>query len=268
MGTALRFLDHNVSWAGDRSVRELIAIAGGLALCTYEFVDPRGVDVGNLIVYVLATGLFALRVYFARAAAVGACVGALAQQWPHLRGDITGGDLETYGVFPLLAIALLASSDLVERFERSPARHRWIPNAWAQFTAAQTRVIRWSVYAAGALGGLLDHMIQLSTRFGELGVWPRASMIAIIAFAALLVLGRAIGLVGLWLTALVVAVQLAPHAWLFEQQLAAGEVSEAARVFFSARFYLLPALLLAVFTVVTATPYTLRLLRRSLFARA
>ena len=84
--------------------------------------------------------LFLLRFFVARAAAVGACIGAIVQQWPHLRsGDITP---ETLALVPLAGIALLASRDLVDRFERAPSRLRWLPNPWASFTAAQTRGMR------------------------------------------------------------------------------------------------------------------------------
>ncbi len=266
-------LDRDLAWAGGRSPRELIILAGGLALCCSELLDPRALDVGNFLVYVLATAAFAVRVYFARAAAVGACVGALAQQWPHLRFGLDHVDAGTLGVFPLLALALLASPDLVRRFERETSRHRWLPNHWAPFTATQTRTIRWSIYSAGALAGLLDHTLQLSRHHvmwaavENVPVWPRVAMISIVVCAGLLVLGRAIGLIGLWLTSLVVAALIAPHAWAAEQWLLARDFPESAQVFWSAKHYLSPALLLAVITVITSTPFVLRLLRR-VFLRA
>ncbi len=263
-------LDRDLAWAGGRSPRELLILAGGVALCCSELLDPRTLDLGNFLVYVLATVAFAVRVYFARAAAVGACVGALAQQWPHLRFGLEHVNLATLGVFPLLAIALLASPDLVRRFERETSRHRWLPNHWAPFTASQTRTIRWSIYSAGALGGLLDHTLQLSQHqviwaaVENVPAWPRVAMISIVVCAGLLVLGRAIGLIGLWLTSIFVAVLIAPHAWTAERWLIAHELPERAQVFWSAKHYLSPALLLAALTVITSTPFALRLLRRVL----
>ncbi len=45
-----------------------------------------------------------------------------------------------------------------------------MPNLWASFTAAQTRILRWSAYAAGALAGLLDHRItENAARRRQLG---------------------------------------------------------------------------------------------------
>ncbi|MCB9754174.1 MAG: hypothetical protein H6713_29885 [Myxococcales bacterium] len=217
--------------------------------------------------YILATLAFAARVYFARAAAVGACVGALAQQWPHLRFGLERADIWTLGVLPLAAIALLASSDLVRRFERDASRHRWLTNHWAPYTDRQTRTIRWSIYTAGALGGLLDHILQLSSRVAVdfVPAWPRVAMIAIVICAALLVLGRAIGLVGLWLTCVTVAVLITPHAVAVERWFFTGApLPEHARALGGAWHYLSPALLLALLTAITATPFVLRLLGRVL----
>ena len=64
----------------------------------------------------------------------------------------------------------------LRRFERAPSRVRWLPNLWAGFTAAQTRTLRWSAYAAGALAGLLDHITEQAVY--DAG-WARGSMIAL-----------------------------------------------------------------------------------------
>ncbi len=117
----MKFLDRDVPWAGHRSVRELIILSGGIALTTAEATSGY-VDVGNLIVYAGATLVFASRFYLARAVAVGACIGAIVQQWPHLRFGLGHANVETLAVLPLLAIALLCSRDLVERFDRGESR--------------------------------------------------------------------------------------------------------------------------------------------------
>ena len=106
-----------------RTVRELVCIAGGLGIITFEAVRPLPIDWPNMAVYIGATSLFALRFYAARAAAVATCLGAVVQQWPSLRlGEV---DWETLALFPLVAFVVLASSDLVDRFERAPSRVRW-----------------------------------------------------------------------------------------------------------------------------------------------
>jgi hypothetical protein len=257
----MRWLDHEVPNTGGRSVRELIILSGGLALTIGELLRPGGPDIGNWLVYAGATLLFGVRFYLARAVAVGACVGAIAQQWPHLRHGFV--DVETLAVLPLAAIALLASRDLVGRFEGAPSRHRLLPNPWKAFTSAQTRTLRWSCYAAGALGGLLDHSLQISG-LADPPLWPRAAMIAIILSIAALSLGRAVGLLVLWLTGVAVAVLIAPQVPAAEA-LFAGEPYDAdALLLVNSADYILPIFLLAVASAAIATPFTARLLRRAL----
>ncbi|MBK7829179.1 hypothetical protein [Nannocystis sp.] len=261
----MSFLDRELSWCAGRTVRELLVVAGGTAIVIAEVVRPGPVDIGNLAVYLLATLLLLLRFFAARAAAVGACIGAIVQQWPHLRhGEVT---LETLALLPLAGIALLASSDLVDRFERAPSRLRWLPNPWASFTAAETRSLRWAAYAAGALAGLLDHTLQLVTRTAQLhGMtapwWPRIAMVVLVGALALLCLGRAVGLLIVWLAAVVVAVLVAPLAWQAEPLLQRGDT--LAPLYQYAAPYLLPVLLLAVAAALLTTPAVARLLARTL----
>ncbi len=76
----MSFLDRELSWCAGRTVRELLVVAGGTAIVIAEVVRPGPVDIGNLAVYLLATLLLLLRFFAARAAAVGACIGAIVQQ--------------------------------------------------------------------------------------------------------------------------------------------------------------------------------------------
>jgi hypothetical protein len=268
----MTFVDREVFLG--RTPRELVCIAGGLAITTFELVRPLPVDWPNLAVYVGATLLFAVRFYAARAAAMAACFGALVQQWPSLR--LGQYDWETLAVFPLVAFVVLASSDLVERFERAPSRVRWLPNLWANFTAAQTRTLRWSAYAAGALAGLLDHITEQSV--GDAG-WARGSMIALTVSLVLLCAGRAVAMLLLWATSLVVAVYTIPLVLPAEATLAheatfsqfsvadfapAGTLLLPAAIA-GARLYILPAAVLAVVALALTTPTVVRLLRRTLF---
>lgn len=95
-------LDHELRRFGRRTVRELVIVGGGLAVVASEIVRPGPVDPGNLIVYIVATLLFALRCFAARAAGVGASIGACVQQWPHLRlCEVTP---ETLALLPLVRL--------------------------------------------------------------------------------------------------------------------------------------------------------------------
>ncbi|MEZ4381873.1 MAG: hypothetical protein R3A79_11010 [Nannocystaceae bacterium] len=262
----MRWLDHEVPRTGGRSVRELIILTGGLALTIGELVRPGGPDVGNWLVYAGATALFGVRFYLARAVAVGACVGAIAQQWPYLRGGLEHASLETLAVFPVAAIALLASRDLVARFEGGASRHRLLPNPWRAFTSAQTRTLRASCYAAGALAGLLDHAVYAASGSGA-PLGARAAMIGIIASIAALSLGHAVGLLGIWILGVVVAVSLAPRL-LATDPLFGGDphaVSSVGALGYAVEErYLLAMVILAVASAAIATPFTARLLRRAL----
>lgn len=252
-----------------RTVRELVVLTGGLAITVFELVRPGQPDWPNLAVYVLATALFAARFYAARAAAVAACIGAIAQQWPHLRaGEVTW---ETLGLLPLAGIAVLASSDLVARFDRAPSHVRWLPNLWAAFSAAETRTIRWSAYAAGALAGLLDHITEQIRWTPDAAAWPRTSMIALSVALLLLCAGRALGLLAVWVVSLFVVLNVGPlvpaaestlAAWGLPALAAPGLVLPASIA--AAATYLLPAALLAALAAALTTPYALRLLRRTL----
>ncbi len=261
----MQFLDSDVGWAGHRSVRELLILLGGVGLTVGEYVRPGGPDIGNFIVYAGATVVFASRFYLARAVAVGACIGAIAQQWPHLRYGMEAANLETTAIFPLIAIALLCSRDLVERFDRGPSRWQWLPNPWTEFTLQQTRTLRYACYAAGALGGLLDHTFQIAPSFVQTPVWPRVAMIALIGMIGLLGLGRAIGLLGVWAVGLWSAISLAPQLAPAERAIA-GELHTLDPAFWGGPHYVLPMFLLASAAVVVAFPSVVRLLK-NVFAR-
>ena len=56
----MRPLDRELPWCAGRTVRELLAITGGLAIVAAELYRPGPVDPGNLAVYVLATHGFHL----------------------------------------------------------------------------------------------------------------------------------------------------------------------------------------------------------------
>ncbi len=263
----MTFLDREVAWCAGRTLREILAVAGGLAIVAAELIRPGEPDLGNLAVYVIATLLLATRFFAARAAAVGACIGAIVQQWPYLRlGDV---DVETLAVLPVAGILLLASGDLVDRFERAPSRFAWLPNPWAAFGAAETRGLRWAAYAAGALAGLLDHTAQTTAHsFEMLGhsapMWPRLAEGLFMFALLLLCLGRAVGVLLAWLTAVAVVVFAAPLAWQAESMLRHGDPITLPLAWFNAAHYLLPIVLLAATAAAITTPAIARLLRRTL----
>jgi hypothetical protein len=259
----MSWLHHEVSWAGNRSVHELLITGAGVTLCTVELTSRGGPDVGNAIVYISATLLFALRFYLARAIGVGACIAAIAQQWPNLRYGLDHADVMTLGVLPLLGIIALASPHLTARFEGAPSNISLLPNPWSSFSTAQTRTLRWSCYAAGALAGLLDHSVQIS-HLADPPLWPQAAMVAIIISIGALSLGRSVGLLSLWITGLTVAFLTAPQVFAAEAAIAGDIAGAHALIFTGGPHYILPIILLALASSVIATPFTARLLRRTI----
>ncbi len=259
----MRWLHHEVSWAGNRSVHELLLIGAGITLCGLALAAPGKPDIGNLIVYIAATLLFTARFYLARAIGVGTCIAAIAQQWPYLRYGADQADFMTLGILPLLGILALANSHLAERFEGAPSKLSILPNPWSSFTTAQTRTLRWSCYAAGALAGLLDHSLQVS-HLVDPPLWPRIAMIAIIISIGALSLGRSVGLLSLWITGITVAALTAPQVLAAEAAIAGDFAGTGALVFTGGPHYVLPIVLLAIASAVIATPFTARLLRRTI----
>lgn len=255
----MRWLDREIPGTCGRSVRELVILTGGVALSTWEVTREGGPDLGNLAVYVGATLLFAARFYLARAVAVGSCIGASAQQWPHLRHGLAEADVETLAVFPVVALGLLASQDLIGRFEGAPSKLRLLPNPWAAFTSAETRTLRWACYAAGALAGLLDHSLQL-THWADPPLWPRAAMVSLCAALVVLGLGRAIGLLGVWATGVAVALAVAPQVMPAESAIAGDRLAASGILFGGGAHYVLPIFGLAVAAAVISTRDTVRLL--------
>ncbi len=92
--------------------------------------------------------------------------------------------------------------------------------------------------------------------------WPRIAMVVLVGALALLCLGRAVGLLIVWLAAVVVAVLVAPLAWQAEPLLQRGDT--LAPLYQYAAPYLLPVLLLAVAAALLTTPAVARLLARTL----
>jgi hypothetical protein len=99
----------------------------------------------------------------------------------------------------VLAVVLLASRDLTERFDETPSRVRWFPNAWAALPRAHARTLRVSAYALAVTGAVVFQEWCLGARgfpWSPALVAVLAGTIVLLAFgrapALLLVLGVAV----------------------------------------------------------------------------
>jgi hypothetical protein len=250
-------LDRPVPFARGRTVRELVLLSLGVGYVAYELLQPDTMWL-NVAIYSLATVLFALRFFPARALGVGVALGALAQRLPDLRlADAQLYDPHVY--IALGVIALLASRDLEARFERAPSRLSWLPNAWAELPARDMRLLRACAYALGALAAVLYFLwgppfwgstaFELARLLGSLGFLTLT--------IGLLAAGRAPALFLVPLVCVPIAIFNAMDVPLAEQTLATGGFV------YGGPQYVLPAAALATIATILAAPYCVRLVRRA-----
>jgi hypothetical protein len=220
-----------------RTTRELALVGIGLFGVMWGLVGNGPYGVEWSLAWAVATPLFAMRFWAARGIAVGACIAAVAQ-WVCLT-ELR----EWHWVLnvPLVALALLASRDLVARFDEAPSRLRWLPNPWALMPSQHARRLRWCAYAAGVMASVLCQMWCSGER--SFPATP-AFFWSLGAIVALLAMGRAVMLLPLAGAAIAAAVALLPGAL-------GGHVGS------------LEALACSLATLALATPYVARLIRGS-----
>jgi hypothetical protein len=218
-----------------RTAREVALTGIGLFGVVWGLVGagPYGIEWSTA--WAVVTSLFVARFWAARGIAAGACIAAVAQwvcvselrAWPWIVN------------VPVVALALLASRDLVARFEESPSRVRWLPNPWAAMPRDHARRLRWSAYAAAVMAAVLCQMWCSGAR-----TFPAtpAFFWSVGAIVALLAVGRAVMLLPLAGAAMAVAVAALPRAL-------GGDVGSV------------EAVACALATVGLAAPYVVRLLK-------
>jgi hypothetical protein len=224
-----------------RTARELILLTTGLVFVGIE-ATRRPLNVANLIVYGFGVLLFAVRFFPARAVGTGTAIAALAQRWPEtLYARHLASDLDWTAYAPLVMVPLLASRDLVQRFDRTPSRI--LRNAWATLPESLARALRWCSYALGALGGILWQVRSLDDP------WCQVALVGTSACILLLTAGRAVVL-------LAIPFVCGAIAWAVLRHADGYQFAGASRGYFYA------ALGLAAIAATIASVYALRLLHR------
>jgi hypothetical protein len=218
-----------------RTTRETALVGIGLFGVMWGLVGNGPYGIEWSLAWAIATPLFAMRFWAARGIAVGACIAAVAQ-WVCLT-ELR----EWHWVLnvPLVALALLASRDLVARFDEAPSRLRWLPNPWATMPREHARRLRWCAYSAGVMASVLCQMWCSGSR--SFPATP-AFFWSLGAIVALLAVGRAVMLLPLAAAGVAVTVALLPRAL-------SGDVGS------------LEAIVCALTTLGLATPYVTRLIR-------
>lgn len=217
----------------NRTVRELLLIAGGLAFCAFELTRPD-TNPWHLGVFVAGTGLFALRFFAARVVAIGVLLSAMAA---HLSGQRYGDgwvqlDLH-WGVYAMAAgVLLLMSRDLAQRFDFAESGPGWRLNRWRELPRTHWRAST----LLGWLLGILGHFLLRGWQgAGDAAPsWPLYAIIGCIACVLLLFTGRSIVFVIAAGIGIAVALAVAPHVGaaeaLLDQARAAGPTEAMWRV--------------------------------------
>ncbi len=270
----MTFVDRPLGFAWKRTPREIALLAVGVGFTIQEASSGRNADPFTIFVYVAATVAFAARFFPSRAIGAGVAIGAIAQRW--WLGGSRGMpyDLDWTAYVPFAMLVLLASRDLVEKFDRAPSGISWFPNRWAALPEKEARVLRWCAYLAGALGGVLWRSWLIAhLHLLDAGVWPLAAIAALSLCVVLLAHGRAAVLVALPPLAGAIAWAVAPTAplafraalpddrmWMPLARLAEDPLPIAFRVTPALQ---INAALLAAALALLSLPYAIRLIRRS-----
>jgi hypothetical protein len=196
-----------------RSVREVAVLAIGVFGFTWGLLPAEiRAEAGTgyygwqwSLWFGAAAVLLAIRLWPARALAIGACASSLAQ-WVCVSGLSEWPWICNIAAAP---IVLLSSRDLAAKFEEAPSRHAWLPNPFATLPRADARRLRWCGYALGVLASVLCQMWCMGERAFPATPAVFASLGAAIAVLAL---GRAIVLLPIAALGGAVLVGVAPAA--------------------------------------------------------
>jgi hypothetical protein len=189
----------------DRTPRELAILGIGLFGTAYGFIDHDLYRWEWMLSFALATALFAVRFWPARSVALGTCLGALAQ----CACVRTWDDWPPVTLAAVLAIVLLASRDLTERFDEAPSRVSWFPNAWSELPRAHARTLRLCAYSLAITGTVVFQEWCLGARGFP---WSPPLVGVLAATVVLLARGKAVALFLVFGIAVAIGIGVAPVA--------------------------------------------------------
>jgi hypothetical protein len=262
----MRFVDSPIRRAFGRTPRELLVLVTGVLMVAHSI---RSHDTSwNGPVTALVTVLFAARVFAARVAALALCVAALALCAAHAidpaeRAADMAPAIAQFG----LGILVLASRDLRARFDDTGRGLGPVRNFWRDLPAGDRRSIARVVCAGAATASLLHHASHGAASWGAPYTppgWLGALVVLACAGGALLVAGRALGLViaaGFGAAALAYLVPIAQLARAARAGAAGPGDPDWLRVSGS---YVDVACLCAAATLAFSLPWLVRLARRAL----
>ncbi len=243
----------------DRTARELILVAGGLAICAFELRQPHP-SPWNLGVFGAGTALLAVRFFAARVVAIGVMLSAMASHLSTMRYG-AGWTPPTlfWGFYPMAAgVLLLMSRDLEQRFDFAESGLGWRLNRWRELPRSHWRASTVLGWMLGILGHFLLRGWQSAGAAAP--TWPLIAIVVCIGGVFLLFTGRSIVFVIAAALGITVAALVIPQVGAAESMLqhpfgeAAGRLSVLWR---SAPDSTLPAAIAAVGTALVSLPYAI-----------
>lgn len=257
----MRYVDTELRWAAGRTARELAIIACA-AWVTYVEVARAEPNLWHLSYYAAGTLAFALRFYAARAIAMAFAVTAATLHLSQHRlgeGWVTGGEWWFGPMILGIALALLASDDLRQRYDRAPGRF-WV-NRWRELPRRHWALSCLIGYSLGILGNavLLPWMAA-----GEPGAWPLVLLLCGYGAVFLFLAGRSLAFLVAAIVGVAALVYIVPDLAAAEAYRANG-FADAPATFWAARPEMaLPAAASAAVAVALSAPYAALHLWRTL----
>lgn len=246
----LTLLDRPVTSLAGRTPRELLLVGGALAV---TFAELRSCALsGNIAVYLAFAAAMWLRLYAARGLLVALIVAGIAQTLPRVFYSYSDPLAWALHNWPLVGswvagLLLLCSRDLVERYDRSPSRHRWLPNFWAALDPRHARWLRWSGYCLSASIGA---SVAVWRAVHAPPAWLLSAIVVMSLASVLLCLGRAVVLALLPVLAGGIGLLYLGHVGRYGYD----QIGSAPHA--------IPAMIAVIAAGVLALPYAVRVLRR------
>jgi hypothetical protein len=185
-----------------RTPRELLCAAVGVWILINELYSPatgKHLFYLNMTLAVVFTAAFALRFFLARILAVTAAFSAGAQWWIGRQESWAAPFDQSWHAYAcFVVVAVLASPDLVRRFDRGTVP-RWWPNPWAALGRTDLALVRWSLYSLYMVTALLHQAVgrTTGTPLAAHREWIEPFTIAVGLVSVCLALGRRGALVAL-----------------------------------------------------------------------
>lgn len=197
-----------------RTPREFACLAVGFWVMFSELNEPSSGNLFylNLAMAVGGTVIFASRFFLSRIAGVAAGCAAGAQWWIAREHAWQNALHSNWRAYACIAVVLvLASGDLVQRFDRGRA-HGWWPNTWRHLDRFDLAAVRWSLYLLFMCSALIHkgYANYAGASLEEQVSWVPMHTAGLVVLCAMLAFGRRTALLVLPLLSLYTLFHMIP----------------------------------------------------------